>query len=122
MWYELLNKSPLTPDAIVFKIVWPILYLLIFVSAVLYSQTDRKKWAFILLGANLLVNFCWSIVFFGLHKTLLALILLSFLLLSAIVINFEFFRNSKLTGFIFLPYTIWLFFAFYLNYYIVSNN
>ena len=66
-YYGSLIQPPLSPPAILFPIVWTILYALMGWSAYLiYSEEDapdRAK-ALILYAVQLAVNFSWSIIFF----------------------------------------------------------
>ena len=41
-WYALLIKPPLTPPDQVFMIVWPILYMLIGISFLIFFESKRK--------------------------------------------------------------------------------
>ena len=67
--YTSLKLPPLSPPAAVFGPVWIILYLLIGVAGylVIKDTTSRtqKTINLSLFGSQLLLNFIWSIVFFG---------------------------------------------------------
>jgi hypothetical protein len=72
--------------------------------------------ASVLYGASLIINFTWSIIFFGFQKYLFAFIWLLFLLFTVIrtVISFE--KLNKVASYLQLPYIIWIIFAGYLNF------
>lgn len=124
-WYALLIKPPLTPPDQVFMIVWPILYMLIGISFLIFlrAKENRKKSTGIITfviqtGLNLL----WSPVFFGLKSPGASLVvpcLLSFFLAQTFRI---FYISSKTAFFLLLPYGIWILFALYLNIGIVVLN
>lgn len=124
-WYALLIKPPLTPPDQVFMIVWPILYMLIGISFLIFlrAKENRKKSTGIITfviqtGLNLL----WSPVFFGLKSpgaSLVVLCLLSFFLAQTFRI---FYISSQTAFFLLLPYGIWILFALYLNIGIVVLN
>ena len=68
-WYLSLNKSELNPPGYVFGIVWPILYLLMMISAVL----SYKK-VFNLFIIQLIFNAAWSWLFFRFQMPLFSLL------------------------------------------------
>ena len=117
VWYQALNKSPLNPPGYVFGIVWPILYLLMSISA--FRTFNETKNLFLI---QLLFNALWSWLFFAFQMPLVALFNIWLLIYLNIKINLKMFYIDKLSGFLFTPYVLWLFFASYLNLFIVLNN
>ena len=118
LWYKTLNSPPLTPPSLVFPPVWTILYISMLVSLFFYikeKSTRDKSWGIVLFFSQILVNLCWSPIFFYMQNITLALvvvILLDILVLWNII---EFFKVSKFSGFILIPYLLWILFATYLN-------
>ena len=117
VWYQALNKSPLNPPGYVFGIVWPILYLLMSISA--FRTFNETKNLFLI---QLLFNALWSWLFFAFQMPLVALLNIWLLIYLNIKINLKMFYIDKLSGLLFIPYVLWLFFASYLNLFIVLNN
>ena len=117
VWYQALNKSPLNPPGYVFGIVWPILYLLMSISA--FRTFNETKNLFLI---QLLFNALWSWLFFAFQMPLVALLNIWLLIYLNIKINLKMFYIDKLSGLLFIPYVLWLFFASYLNLFIVFNN
>ena len=117
VWYQTLIKSPLNPPGYVFGIVWPILYLLMSISA--FRTFNETKNLFLI---QLLFNALWSWLFFAFQMPLVALFNIWLLIYMNIKINLKMFYIDKLSGFLFTPYVLWLFFASYLNLFIVLNN
>ena len=117
VWYQALNKSPLNPPGYVFGIVWPILYLLMSISA--FRTFNETKNLFLI---QLLFNTLWSWLFFAFQMPLVALLNIWLLIYLNIKINLKMFYIDKLSGLLFIPYVLWLFFASYLNLFIVLNN
>jgi len=117
VWYQDLIKSPLNPPGYVFGIVWPILYLLMSISA--FRTFNETKKLFLI---QLLFNATWSWLFFAFQMPLIALMNIYLLIYLNIKLNFKMFYQEKLSGFLFIPYILWLFFASYLNLFIVLNN
>ena len=117
VWYQTLIKSPLNPPGYVFGIVWPILYLLMSISA--FRTFDETKDLFLI---QLLFNTLWSWLFFAFQMPCIALLNIWLLIYLNIKINLKMFYQDKLSGLLFIPYVLWLFFASYLNLFIVLNN
>ena len=117
LWYQALIKSPLNPPGYVFGIVWPILYFLMSISA--FRTFDETKNLFLI---QLLFNALWSWLFFAFQMPFIALLNIWLLIYLNIKINLKMFYQDKLSGLLFIPYVLWLFFASYLNLFIVFNN
>ena len=69
VWYQELTKSSLNPPGYVFGIVWPILYLLMSISA--FRTFNETKKLFL---TQLLFNALWSWLFFTFQMPLIALV------------------------------------------------
>ena len=117
LWYQGLIKSSLNPPGYVFGIVWPILYLLMSISA--FRTFIETKNLFLI---QLIFNALWSWLFFAFQMPFAALLNIWLLIYLNIKLNFKMFYQDKLSGFLFIPYVLWLFFASYLNLFIVVNN
>ena len=117
LWYLELNKSSLNPPGYVFGIVWPILYILMSISAFRTFSETRK-----LFLIQLFFNAIWSWIFFAFHMPILALLNIWYLIGLNIKLSIDFYRLDKLSAILFIPYVLWLFFASYLNLFIVINN
>jgi tryptophan-rich sensory protein len=125
-WYSTLVKSSLTPPAFVFGPVWTLLYLLMGIAAfmILKKGFDRRdvRHALEIFSMQLVFNILWSIIFFGAHNPALAFVDIALLWLSIIATMFSFYRISRPTIWILLPYTLWTTFAAYLNLAILFLN
>ena len=117
IWYQELVKSPLNPPGYVFGIVWPILYLLMSISA--FRTFNETKNLFLI---QLLFNAIWSWLFFAFQMPLIALLNIWLLIYLNIKFNLKMFYQDKLSALLFIPYVLWLLFASYLNLFIVLNN
>lgn len=123
-WYLTLNKPELTPPNIIFPIVWSILYLCMGISAglIVSSDTPKKKILIILFSLQLLANFLWSILFFYFRNPLLGFIdILVLDILVSLYITGSY-PHQKTSSVLFIPYALWIYFATYLNGYILLNN
>ena len=116
-WYQGLVKSDLNPPGYIFGIVWPILYFLMAITA--YRTINIIKSFFYF---QLFLNAIWSWLFFSFHWPLISLFDIWLLIFINIKIFFMIVKQDKLAAFLYVPYILWLFFASYLNLYIVLNN
>jgi len=117
LWYTSLNKSDLNPPGYVFGIVWPILYILMMISAFLSYEK-----VFIVFNIQLVLNAAWSWLFFKFQMPLVSLLDIYLLIALNIFILTLMFKESKLAFLLFIPYVVWISFASYLNLFIVINN
>ena len=117
IWYQELTKSSLNPPGYVFGIVWPILYL--FMSISTYRAFEKIYKIFFV---QLFFNTIWSWLFFAFHLPLIALFDIWLLIFINIKILLLILKEDKLTAVLHTPYIMWLFFASYLNLFIVFNN
>ena len=124
-WYDFLIKPPLTPPPQTFMVVWPILYAMMGVSFVLILKTKKckeKNKAIIFFAIQLLLNFLWSPVFFGLKSPVFALLVLVLLMLFLFLTIFFMYKKSKTAALLLVPYAVWSVFALYLNTGIIILN
>lgn len=117
LWYLSLNKSELNPPSYVFGIVWPILYVLMMISAYL---AYKKIYEIFLI--QLAFNAAWSWLFFRFQMPLISLIDIYLLIGLNLYITALMYRENKLAFILFIPYVLWISFASYLNLFIVINN
>ena len=124
VWYSNLTKPPLAPPARIFPPVWSILYFSMLVALLLYlfKPAQNKKSGYIYFIAQLFLNLLWAPVFFYLKNMFLALIVIILLDIFVILTIKSFYKVSKISGLILIPYLIWILFATYLNIgYLVLN-
>ena len=124
VWYYNLTKPPLAPPDWIFPPVWSILYFSMLVALLLYlfKPTQNKKSGYIYFAVQLILNLLWAIVFFYLKNMFLALIVIILLDIFVILTIKSFYKISKISGLILMPYLLWILFATYLNIgYLVLN-
>ena len=132
-WYQTLEKPALNPPAWVFGPVWTTLFVLMGIALFLiwqnYSQmlenTSMKyaaRWAIILFFVQLILNVCWSVVFFGMQNPggALGVIIALWLAILATIVAFR--KLSRVAAWLLVPYILWVTFATYLNYSIWMLN
>jgi len=123
-WYETLNKPWFNPPNEVFGPVWSVLYLLMGLSLyIVWSSKKRtSRNGYIAFSVQLVLNSLWSIVFFGLHQPWWALLVILALIFAIIMTMREFWKSSKLSTWLLVPYIAWVSFATCLNFSIAFLN
>ncbi|OQD42555.1 sensory protein TspO [Croceivirga radicis] len=119
-WYVTLNKPSFNPPNWLFAPVWTVLYIMMGLAAgLVWAKGFHHLWvktALYHFGFQLLLNALWSIVFFGLKKPELALIII-IALLVLIALTYKWFKVvSKKAALLLIPYFAWVAFATVLNY------
>ncbi len=118
--FDMIVKPPLTPPAVVFPIVWTILFVLMGIAA--YIVCAKESALMYVYFAQLAVNFLWSVVFFNFQAYFIAFLVI-IVLWSLIFSNIRWFREvSKAASYMLYPYLAWVTFAAYLNIAIVFLN
>ena len=123
-WYPMLEKSSLTPPDYVFPIVWSVLYVFVGISVgLLYNVHNiSKRPLMVLFVLQLLFNVSWTFFFFTMQSSLLGFVSILVLVVLGVAYFLGTLWVKRSSAFFFLPYLLWLFFATYLNFYIVIYN
>lgn len=80
---------------------------------------NKKDKAIKVFALQLVLNLLWSLVFFGLHQPLLAFIVIVMLWIAIFMTIKHFYKVSKLSAYLLIPYILWVSFAAFLNLFIV---
>ena len=123
-WYNSLLKPPFAPPDWLFAPAWIFLYITIFIALIFYilKSAPNKKSGYIYFAIQLILNFAWSPIFFGMQNMLLGLITVIFMIIFTILTVREFYKISKISALLLIPYLLWIIFAAYLNLgYLVLN-
>ena len=125
-YYSQLIKPSFAPPAFIFPIVWTILYILMGISSYLILRKGynlpKVRDAIFYYGLQLVLNFIWSILFFGFGLRFTALIDIIIMILVSIIMISKFSKIDKRSGYINLIYLMWLVYAGFLNYFIWFIN
>lgn len=117
--YAQLNKPPLAPPGNLVGIVWPILYAMIGTALYLIltsPDSQLRKKALQLFAVQMVLNFIWSILFFGGDYFWIASVI-SLALTISVFACYKIFENVHQTAaWLFIPYLIWLLYATYLSF------
>jgi len=113
-WYEQQAKPFWTPPNWLFPPVWSILYVMIAVAGwLIFSATNQKLK--VLWVIQLLLNGLWSMLFFGMHSTGLALIDITAMLICIALILIQSRNSLTSVTWLMTPYFIWVAYAATLN-------
>ena len=124
IWYYNLLKPPFTPPDWIFMPVWSSIYFTMFIALLLYifKPAQNKNSGYIYFTGQLILNFLWTPAFFYLKNIVLALMVIIFLDIFVILTIKYFYKVSKISALILMPYLVWILFATYLNIgYLVLN-
>lgn len=124
-WYAALNRSPLTPPNYIFPVAWTILYIFMAISGWMiwksspFTHLNMIKNFYVI---QMFLNWSWTPIFFNFHLTGLSLVVL--IVLDGLIVGIVWLAYPKLkkVSILMMPYLVWLFFATYLNAYIVQHN
>ncbi|MEM9106323.1 MAG: TspO/MBR family protein [Pseudomonadota bacterium] len=121
-WYETLAKPNWTPPNWAFPVVWTTLYVMIAIAGWLVWREAGMSLAFVLWLLQLVTNFLWSALFFGMRRMDLALLdsLVMWLLIAAFIVLAL--PLSIWASVLFLPYLVWVSVAAVLNRTVMRMN
>ena len=116
-WYSQLIKSNYNPPDWIFAPVWTTLYLMMTLAIWFFWHTKNRDMNTIYIYfIHIVFNTTWSIVFFGLHQILLALIVLMILIILIIILILRFKRVNYVSSYLMIPYLLWSCYALFLNF------
>jgi benzodiazapine receptor len=124
-WYPTLNKPTWGPPDWAFRIVWPILFTLMAISAWLVQKKQfyhLGNSAFYWFVIQLIFNLLWTFCFFVLKNPALALIDILLLLFSLAITLLNFGKLVPLAGWLLFPYLLWVIYAASINFVIWTTN
>lgn len=124
-WYLEIRKPVWTPPSWVFPVVWTSLFVLMGVSAWrvwAVSGLAAGRVALTLFAVQLLLNFMWSVLFFGMRSPGLAMLEILVLILAIGATTVAFSRHDLVAAGMMAPYLLWTSFAAVLNFSIWRMN
>lgn len=119
LYREEIIQPRLAPPAIVFPIVWTVLYALMGIGAARIFRKPPSKTRTRALGlylVQLAFNFGWSLLFFNAQAFGLSFVWLAALLILIVWMITYFEKLDRLAAWLQIPYALWVAFAGYLNY------
>ena len=114
-WYSQIIQPSFSPPASVFGPVWTTLYILMSISIWLNWISNKDRNSIKIYFVHIFFNGTWSIVFFGFHQILLALLNLLLIIFFIIWLMRIYYSNNKFSFLLMLPYLLWSSYALILN-------
>ena len=114
-WYSQIIQPFFTPPSSVFGPVWTTLYILMSIAIWLNWISNKDKNSVKIYFVHIFFNGMWSVVFFGFHQILLALLNLLLIIFFIIWLMRIYYSNNKLSFLLMLPYLLWSSYALILN-------
>ena len=117
-WYTTLRKPSFNPPNYLFGPVWTILYFLMGISIylIIISPASREKnKAILFFCIQLILNFCWSFIFFYFKLLGIALVEIIILWIFILLTIIQFKKVKPVSSYLQWPYLIWVTFASILN-------
>jgi tryptophan-rich sensory protein len=122
-WYSELIKSNYNPPDWIFAPVWTTLYLMMTLAIwFFWHSKNRDMNTIYIYFIHIVFNTTWSIVFFGLHQILFALIVLLVLIFLIIILIIRFKRVNLASYYLMIPYLLWTLYALFLNFNLLILN
>jgi len=125
-WYQTITKPSWNPPNWIFAPVWTTLYILMGIALYLVWKAEGnaslKKTAILLFAQQLLLNFCWSFIFFYEQAIGWALAEIIVMWLFILLSIFAFAKVNTTAAWLLVPYISWVSFATILNYTIWHLN
>ena len=117
-WYITLNKPFFNPPNYLFGPVWTALYILMGISfyRILQSrESEIRTKAIIIFCIQLILNFCWSFLFFKFQLLGFSFIEIIIMWLSIATMIYIYSKIDKTSAYMQIPYLLWVSFASVLN-------
>jgi len=123
-WYESLNFPTFRPPNWLFGPVWTMLFILMGISLYLVTEKGINKVIsqLAVFGIQLILNVLWSFLFFAYQSPFYAFIEIIILWFAILFTITRFYRVSKKSSMLLIPYIAWVSFATILNYYVWILN
>ncbi|MCO6185820.1 TspO/MBR family protein [Rhizobium sp. L1K21] len=122
-WYATLEKPPFNPPNWVFGPVWSVIYVFIAIAGwrvykVLGSKSPQMRvWC-----VQMVLNWLWTPIWFGLNAPWPAFVVIAFLWFSIVVFIRQTWPYARIASVLFIPYLAWVSFAAVLNFSIAVLN
>ncbi len=114
-WYSQIIQPSFSPPAWIFGPVWTTLYILMSIAIWFNWLIQRDFKTIKIYFVHIFFNSIWSIIFFGFHQILLAFLNLLIILFFILWLMMIYYKNTKLSFLLMIPYLLWSTYALLLN-------
>jgi benzodiazapine receptor len=120
-WLRTLRKPSFYPPKWLVPVMWTILYIMIGFSAYLiWSKEEgfssKHETAWIIFFIQMVLNYAWTPLFFGMHKIFLALVDVILMEIFILLNIYYFYQIDQLAAYLLIPYAIWVVIATAINF------
>ena len=117
-WYASLLKPIVTPPSWVFAPMWTLLNVFLAIALVriweIQESEARQVWLCVFF-TQLVLNFLWSMLFFGLHSLFFSWIDVLVLWFTVLLLFLGAYKMDRVSALVLAPYLAWTTFAAILN-------
>lgn len=121
-WFRSLNKPSFNPPSWVFAPVWTILYVFIAIAFARTFLREPRGAAMQVWIVQMLLNWSWTPLWFGLHMMWGAFAVITALWISIVTFILLTRKSDPVSSFLFVPYLAWVSFAAILNGTVATMN
>jgi len=114
-WYSQIVQPSFSPPSRIFGPVWTTLYILMSVAIWINWITKNNSKTLKIYFFHIFFNSIWSIIFFGFHQILLAFFNLLVILFFILWLMRIYYKTTKLSFLLMIPYLLWSSYALLLN-------
>ena len=114
-WYSEILLPSFNPPSWIFGPVWTILYIFMSIAAWSAWKKTADKKILQIYFVHLFFNSIWSVIFFGFHQILIALIDLIIILIFITWLMKIYYQVNKISFLLMTPYLLWSSYALILN-------
>ena len=114
-WYSQIIQPSFSPPAWVFGPVWTSLYILMSIAIWFNWITHKDSKTIKIYFLHIFFNAIWSIIFFGFHQISLAFLNLLIILFFILWLMKIYYKTTKLSFLLMLPYLLSSTYALFLN-------
>lgn len=120
--YKGMIMPKFAPPGILFPIVWSILYILMGISRYIVERNGNDFDSVKIYNLQLFTNLVWSFFFFTFRWYLFSFIWILLLIVLVGIMIYKFFKISKISAYLQIPYLLWITFAAILNFSVYLLN
>ena len=107
-WYKKIKRPSFMPPSWVLGPIWTCLYVGMGFASYLVWRDGGDTTCLALYSLQLLLNWAWPPIFFGLHDARAAMLEICLLWVSVLACGLKFYAVNPVAGLLFLPYQLWV--------------
>jgi len=121
-WYDKLTQPKWAPPKWLYPVAWTIIYGCIGVASYIVWEHEAGAGAWVIYALQLLLNWPWPAIFFGLKDLKLAFLDIALLFLACILNGIVFGTIDYVALLLFIPYWLWMSVLVPTTYFVWKHN